>query len=62
MEHFLGASYYILGAGDTAGNQADKGPAFLECRVLLREGESKHICNFSGGDSVMGNRTGGVAH
>lgn len=30
MEHVLGASYYILGAGDAAGNQADKGPAFLE--------------------------------
>lgn len=33
MEHFLGASNYILGAGDTAGNQADKGPAFLECHA-----------------------------
>lgn len=30
--------------------------------MLAREVESKHIWNFSGGDSVMGNRTGGVAH
>lgn len=55
-------SHSGLGGRECCRESSRQGPGPQGAAVLVREVGGKHIWNFSGGDSVMGKKTGGVAH